>query len=141
MIDCFQFRFNFAFNFNLRRYTWDTIKERTGVMSVFSKLQGLKQTPVYQKGEEVGRGHSAPSGISSVSQHSLLLSQHSLLLRLSLCTGAFRSGFKQRYGARTHSPLPLPPPLVVHPHTLAASSTSSSHNTPVHSRRLLCLLS
>jgi hypothetical protein len=31
---------------------WDTFAEKTGVQSVFSKLQGLKQTPVYKKGEE-----------------------------------------------------------------------------------------
>ena len=31
---------------------WDSFAEKTGFTTVFSKLEGLKQTPVYKKGEE-----------------------------------------------------------------------------------------
>lgn len=31
---------------------WDTFAEKTGFTTVFSKLEGLKQTPAYKKGEE-----------------------------------------------------------------------------------------
>jgi import inner membrane translocase subunit TIM44 len=34
------------------RAGWDTFAEKTGFTTVFSKLQGLKRTPVYKKGEE-----------------------------------------------------------------------------------------